>query len=79
MLATDPAVMRRTGRVQVVAELAQHYGLVDQNGDRPVSLRSLRFLVPFALPALRKYMWLVPDIKVAWSLLLLRALQSPKI
>lgn len=79
MLATDPAVMRRTGRVQVVAELAQHYGLVDQNGDRPVSLRSLRFLVPFALPALRKYMWLVPDIKVPWSLLLLRALQSPKI
>ncbi len=79
MLASDPAVMSRTGRVQVVAELAQHYGLVDQNGERPVSLRSLQFLVPFALPGLRKYTWLVPDVKVPWSLLLLRALQSPKI
>jgi NAD(P)-dependent dehydrogenase (short-subunit alcohol dehydrogenase family) len=78
-LAADPTVMRRTGRVQIVAELAQHYGLVDQNGERPASLRSLRFLLPFALPPLRKYSWLVPDIKVPWSLLLLNALSSPKI
>lgn len=78
-LAADPTVMRRTGRVQIVAELAQHYGLVDQNGERPVSLRSLRFVLPFALPPLRKYSWLVPDIKVPWSLLLLNALSSPKI
>ena len=78
-LAADPTVMRRTGRVQIVAELAQHYGLVDQNGERPASLRSLRFVLPFALPPLRKYSWLVPDIKVPWSLLLLNALSSPKI
>lgn len=78
-LAADPTVMRRTGRVQIVAELAQHYGLVDQNGERPVSLRSLRFVLPFALPFLRKYAWLVPNIKVPWSLLLLQALSSPKI
>jgi NAD(P)-dependent dehydrogenase (short-subunit alcohol dehydrogenase family) len=78
-LAADPTVMRRTGRVQIVAELAQHYGLVDQNGELPVSLRSLRFLLPFALPFFRKYAWLVPNIKVPWSLLLLKALASPKI
>ncbi len=78
-LAADSTVMRRTGRVQIVAELAQHYGLVDKDGNRPVSLRSLRFLLPFGLPALRKYPWLVPDIKVPWSLLLLRMLSSPKI
>ena len=78
-LAADPTVMRRTGRVQIVAELAQHYGLVDQNGERPASLRSLRFVLPFALPPLRKYSWLVPDLKVPWSLLLLNALSSPKI
>ncbi len=78
-LAADSTVMRRTGRVQIVAELAQHYGLVDQDGNRPVSLRSLRFVLPFALPLLRKYSWLVPDIKVPWSLLLLTALSSPKI
>lgn len=78
-LTADPTVMRRTGRVQIVAELAQHYGLVDQDGNRPASLRSLRFLLPFALPALRNYSWLVPDFKVPWSLLLLQALSSPKI
>jgi len=78
-LAAEPTVMRRTGRVQVVAELAEHYGLVDQSGDRPASLRSLRFLLPKALPALRKYAWLVPNIKVPWSLLLINVLSSPKI
>lgn len=78
-LAADPTVMGRTGRVQIVAELAEHYGLVDQNGDRPVSLRSLRFLLPLALPALKKYAWLVPNLKVPWSLLLLNTLSSPKI
>ncbi|MBD2013348.1 SDR family NAD(P)-dependent oxidoreductase [Microcoleus sp. FACHB-53] len=78
-LAADSTVMRRTGRVQIVAELAQHYGLVDKDGNRPVSFRSLRFLLPFGLPTLRQYPWLVPDIKVPWSLLLLRMLSSPKI
>jgi NAD(P)-dependent dehydrogenase (short-subunit alcohol dehydrogenase family) len=78
-LAADPTVMHRTGRVQIVAELAQHYGLVDQNGECPCSLRSLRFLLPLALPALRKYASLVPNIKAPWSLLLLKALSSPKI
>ncbi len=78
-LAGSPNVMRRTGRVQIVAELARQYGIVDKDGERPVSLRSLRFLVPFALPGLRKHSWLIPDIKVPWSLLLLSALSSPKI
>lgn len=78
-LAADSNVMRRTGRVQIVAELAQHYRLVDENGDRPVSLRSLRFLIPSALPVLRKYTWLIPDLKVPWLLLLLTALKSPQI
>ncbi|HEY9649601.1 MAG TPA: short-chain dehydrogenase, partial [Coleofasciculaceae cyanobacterium] len=78
-LAADSTVMRRTGRVQIVAELAQHYGLVDKEGNLPVSLRSLRFVLPLALPALRQYSWLVPNINVPWSLLLLKALSSPKI
>lgn len=78
-LAADSTVMRRTGRVQIVAELAQHYGLVDKDGNRPVSLRSLRFLLPLGLPTLRKNPWLVPDIRIPWSLLLLGMLSSPKI
>lgn len=51
-LAADSTIMGRTGRVQIVAELAQHYGLVDKDGNLPASLRSLRFLLPVALPAL---------------------------
>ncbi|MCT7952236.1 SDR family NAD(P)-dependent oxidoreductase [Ancylothrix sp. C2] len=78
-LAADPTVMDRTGKVQIVAELAQHYGLVDENGERPVSLRSLKFLIPSAIPALRKYSWLIPNINIPWSLLLLTTLRSPKV
>ncbi|MBX9258719.1 SDR family NAD(P)-dependent oxidoreductase [Desmonostoc muscorum CCALA 125] len=78
-LADDPNIMRRTGRLQIVAELASQYGIVDENGDRPASLRSLRFVLPAALPVLRNYSRLIPDIKMPWSLLLLNALSSPKV
>ncbi|MBW4510786.1 MAG: SDR family NAD(P)-dependent oxidoreductase [Scytonematopsis contorta HA4267-MV1] len=78
-LASDSNIMKRTGHVQIVAELAQQYGLVDEDGQLPVSLRSLRFLAPFALPILRKYSSLIPDIKIPWSLLLVTTLSSPKI
>lgn len=78
-LAADQNVIRRTGKVQIVAELAQYYGLVDQNGDRPVSLRSLRFIIPFAIPALRKYSSLIPNLNIPWWLLLLGFVNSPKI
>ena len=77
-LAADPKVHQRTGRVQIVAELAQGYGLVDREGNRPASLRSLRFLLPQVWPQLRRAPWLVPDIRVPWGLLLLWALRSPK-
>ncbi len=78
-LAADPTVMRHTGRMQIVAELAQRYGLVDEDGTCPVSLRSLRFLLPFAVPGLRPYSGLVPNLNVPWSLLLLTALGSPRL
>ncbi len=78
-LASEPNIISRTGRVHIVAELARHYGLVDQDGNRPVSLRSLRFLLPSALPLLKDYSWLIPDINVPWPLLLLGLLSSPKI
>lgn len=78
-LASEPNTIRHTGRVQIVAELAKKYNLVDENGEQPASLRSLRFVLPAALPVLRNYSWLIPDIKLPWSLLLLNALGSPKI
>lgn len=78
-LASDPNVMKYTGKVQIVAELAERYSLTDRDGDRPVSLRSLRFLLPFTFPALRKYVWLIPNFKFPWFLLLWGMLRSPKI
>ena len=78
-LASEPNVMKYTGKVQIVAELAEKYNLVDRSGDRPVSLRSLRFLLPFSFPALKKYLWLIPNLKLPWFLLLWGMLRSPKI
>ena len=42
-LAADNKVLGYSGKVQIVAELARRYQLVDQAGNRPASLRSLRF------------------------------------
>lgn len=78
-LAAEKDIIRRTGKVQIVAEVAQQYGIVDRDGNLPASLRSLRFILPMGLPALRKYSWLIPNIKMPWSLLQLTALSSPKI
>jgi NAD(P)-dependent dehydrogenase (short-subunit alcohol dehydrogenase family) len=78
-LGMEPKIMRLTGSTQIVAELAQRYRLVDSNGDRPISLRSLRFLLPFTIPFLRNYSFLIPDWRFPWFLLLLIDLPSPKL
>ncbi len=78
-LAGEENIIRRTGKVHIVAEMAQQYGVVDQDGNLPVSLRSLRFLLCLGLPGLRKYSWLIPNIKMPWSLLLTSTLGSPRI
>ena len=77
-LAASGKAMKRTGQVQIVAELAKEFNLVDQDGTRPASLRSLRFALPFAVPELRDYSQWIPDLEVPWPLLLLGALGSPK-
>lgn len=77
-LAADAGVLRRTGQVQIVAELARTYGLVDADSQRPASLRSLRFVVPYAVPGLRQYADWVPDLELPWPFLLLGPLGSPK-
>ena len=78
-LAAEPDIMSMTGRVHIVAEIAQRYGLTDYEGNLPPSLRSLRFILPYGIPALRQYSSLIPDLKVPWFLLLLAALKSPKV
>ncbi|WP_035984861.1 SDR family NAD(P)-dependent oxidoreductase [Leptolyngbya sp. KIOST-1] len=77
-LAADPEVLRRSGQVQIVAELAREYGVVDADGQRPASLRSLRFVLPAAVPGLQPYADWVPDLELPWPFLLLGPLGSPK-
>ena len=78
-LASEPNIMEYTGTVQIVAELAEKYNLVDRDGNRPVSLRSLKFLLPFNVNALRNYLWLIPNFKIPWFLLLWGMLRSPRV
>ncbi|MEM9273257.1 MAG: SDR family NAD(P)-dependent oxidoreductase [Cyanobacteria bacterium P01_F01_bin.143] len=78
-LAAEPKIMKYTGKAKIVAELAQKYRIVDQDGNLPVSLRSLRFILPLGITAFRKYAFLIPDIKVPWFILLWGMLRSPKI
>jgi len=78
-LANDPSLMNNTGRVHVVSELAQKYGLSDPNGGSPISSRSLRYLLPYFWPDIEKYIDLIPDWKIPWPLLLLGVLESPKV
>jgi NAD(P)-dependent dehydrogenase (short-subunit alcohol dehydrogenase family) len=78
-LCSDPDLMRRTGKVQIVAELAARYGIVDEYEHRPVSLRSLRFLLAQGSPSLKSRTNFIPDLKVPWWILLLTVLKSPKI
>ena len=77
-LATDPNIMQRSGKLQIVAEIAAHYGLTDKEGNRPASLRSLKFLLPVAVPALQNKTTLIPDIRIPWWILLITALAAPK-
>jgi len=78
-LCNDPYLMQRTGKVQIGAELASRYGVVDEYGYLPASLRSLRFLLPMGLPSLKTRTKLIPDVRVPWWIILLAVLNSPKI
>ena len=78
-LCNAPNLMRRTGKLQIAAELATRYGIVDEYGYLPVSLRSLRFLLPQGLPTIKSRAKFIPDLRVPWWILLLAVLKSPKI
>jgi len=41
-LATDPSLMKKTGRVLSNGDLASEYGLYDANGSQPMSIRSVK-------------------------------------
>jgi NAD(P)-dependent dehydrogenase (short-subunit alcohol dehydrogenase family) len=75
-LASDANMIKYTGKIQVVAEVAKRYGIVDQNGNRPVSLRSLRFILAIAIPFLRNYAWLIPDLTIPWLVIFFLMISS---
>jgi len=78
-LCDDSNLLRRTGKLQIVAELATRYGVVDEYGHCPASLRSLRFLLPQVFPMLKSSAKFIPDLRVPWWIILLTVLNSPKI
>lgn len=78
-LCDDSNILRRNGKVQIVAELATRYGVIDEYGYCPASLRSLRFLLPQVLPMLKSSAKFIPDLRVPWWVILLTVLNSPKI
>jgi dehydrogenase/reductase SDR family protein 1 len=71
------AMLGRSGRVEVVAELADEFGFTEADGSRPYSIRSLRYLLPnFVFPTVEKQAgkpvpaWVrdnVPDVLLPWS------------
>ncbi len=78
-LANESEIMKYTGKMQIVAELAEKYNIVDQDGNKPVSLRSLKFLLLSVFPQFKKQSWLIPNWKIPWFILLWFALKSPQI
>jgi len=71
------AMLARSGRVEVVAELARELGFSDIDGSRPPSIRSLAYLCPnFVFPSIEAGggtvpRWVrdnVPDINLPWSI-----------
>ena len=77
-IAAEPDPIKLTGKLQIAAELATKYGVVDENGNCPASLRSLRFFLPAAITSLQGRSRLVPNILIPWWLLLVTALSSPR-
>lgn len=75
-LAADTNIIKYTGKIQIVAEVAKKYGIVDQNGNRPVSLRSLRFILAMAIPFFRNYAWLIPDLTIPWLVIFFLMISS---
>merc|ERR1712232_578837 len=51
----ETEMMLRSGQVEVVAELAKEFNFNDIDGNRPPSIRSLKYLLPnFVFPSIEK-------------------------
>jgi len=66
-MALDPNLHKYTGTVRIVAELAEQYGVKDENNQQLKSLRSLASL-PFIFPFFENISWILPNIRVPFWL-----------
>jgi len=57
-LAADPNIMKKSGRILIVAELAGEYGFKDVGGVQPLSIRQVKFYFQVMYPSVA---WMVPE------------------
>ncbi|XP_078365326.1 dehydrogenase/reductase SDR family member 1-like [Oculina patagonica] len=57
-LASDPEIMKKSGRILIVAELAREYGFKDVGGAQPLSLRQVKYHLQRTYPSLA---WMMPE------------------
>jgi len=57
-LAADSNIMKKSGRIQIVAELAREHSFKDVGGAQPMSIRQVKKLLQFTYPSVA---WLMPE------------------
>lgn len=57
-LAADSNIMKKSGRILIVAELAREYGFKDVAGNQPLSIRQVKKIAQVEYPSIS---WLVPE------------------
>lgn len=57
-LAADSDIMKKSGRILIVAELAREYGFKDVGGSQPKSFRQVKKLLSMKYPSVA---WMVPE------------------
>lgn len=63
-LGIDKNIMKKSGHILVVAELAREYGFKDVGGKQPLSMRQVKYLMHRAYPNLE---WMIPEfLYVPW-------------
>jgi len=66
-LAADSNIMKKSGRILIVAELAREYGFKDVGGAQPMSFRQVKKLLQVTYPSMA---WLMPEFVYVPSWLL---------
>ncbi|KAL3885606.1 hypothetical protein ACJMK2_025656 [Sinanodonta woodiana] len=64
-LATDPDLMKKSGKILLTCDLGEEYGLLDKDGRKPLHMRQLNYIIPLLYPKLsRVFGWLPNCVRV---------------